>query len=134
VTAKPSGGKGEICYWFLVTSVPAGGAPAAIRSRWVGVPLPVRQPRPIEGPEAHVARNVRDRQVAFIPDGVAVEPGDAVKALRWYGRLEAADWWEAHVRSHPATVALAFRAGEGQLLPVSLALMRFPELEDFDLG
>jgi hypothetical protein len=37
-----------IVYWFRPTIVPVGGAPLNIRQRWIGVPLPVRRPRPVE--------------------------------------------------------------------------------------
>ncbi len=126
------GRAGAIVYWFLITTTPTGGAPEAVREAWVGIPLPVRRPRAVEGPEPHVARDVRDRRVTFITDGVAVEPADAVKALRLFGRGDAAAWWESHVERHPMTVALVFRTSEGRLLPPSYASMRFPELEDFD--
>jgi hypothetical protein len=121
-----------IVYWFQVTSTPAGGAPEAVRAAWVGVLLPVRTPRPPEGPEPHVARDVQDRRVKVIDDGVAVAPADAIRALRLQGRAEAAEWWAAFLLERQATTALAFRTFEGRLLPPSYALMRFPELADFE--
>ena len=120
-------------YWFLVTTTPAGGAPLHVRDGWVGVPLPVRHPRPMESPEPHVARDINNREIRFIDDGVAVDPHDAIRALRLFGRDDAADWWKAHLELRPATTALAFRTHEGRLLPASYASMRFPELEDFDV-
>lgn len=126
-----AGGGEGIIYWFLVTSTPVGGAPREVREDWVGVPLPVRRPRPIEGPEPHVAINVRDREVTYISDGVAVAPHDAVRVLRLFGRDAAARWWESYLEARPATVALAFRTFEGRLLPPSYVRMRFPELDEF---
>jgi hypothetical protein len=123
---------GEIVYWFLVTSTPIGGAPEHIRGQWVGVPLPVRRPRPVEGPEPHVARNIRDRRVSVIPDGVAVAGPDALRALELFDRPEAAAWWSAHLATSPSTSALAFRTSEGRLMPPSFAVRRFPELDAFD--
>ena len=120
------GDREPIVYWFLVTSTPAGGAPEEVRAAWVGVLLPVRRPRPVEGPETHVARDVRDRQVRVISDGVAVAPDDAVRALRLFGREDAAQWWASYLVDRPSTIALAFRTLEGRLLPSSYALMRFP--------
>jgi hypothetical protein len=131
ITEGVDGDREPIVYWFQVTSTPAGGAPEEVREAWVGVLLPVRRPRPVEGPEAHVARDVRDRQVKLIKDGVAVAPDDAVKSLRLFGRADAAQWWETYFVQHTSTVALAFRTVEGRLLPPSYALMRFPELVDF---
>jgi hypothetical protein len=127
------GDREPIVYWFLVTSTPAGGAPKEVRDAWVGTLLPVRRPRPVEGPEAHVARDVRDRQVKLIADGVAVAPDDALRALRLFGRDGAVEWWESYFVQRTSTVALAFRTHEGRLLPPSYALMRFPELADFQV-
>src|SRR6478752_1667261 len=84
-----------IVYWFRLTTTPVGGAPLDIRRRWIGVPLPVRRPRPVEGPESYLGLDVTDRRVERpITDGVAVDPVDAVAALRFFGELEAACWWE----------------------------------------
>ena len=108
-------------YWFLVTSMPAGGAPENIRKDWEGVVLPVRRPRPVEGPEPHFGRHVATRQPTFISDGVAVATSDALRALRLFGRREAAAWWEEFLATRPATTALVFRTWEGRLLPPSYA-------------
>ncbi|HEY2430713.1 MAG TPA: hypothetical protein VGI06_17395 [Acidimicrobiales bacterium] len=131
-TAEPPVGGGDIVYWFLITTIPSGGAPEEVRRRWVGVPLPVRRPRPIEGPEPHVGRNLADRQVRLIPDGVAVTPHDAFTALRLFDRADAAAWWEAHCAAHPEVIGFVFRAWEGQLMPPSYASLRFPEIDAFD--
>src|SRR5262249_45626769 len=75
-----------IVYWFRPTTVPVGGAPLDIRQRWIGVPLPVRRPRPVEGPESYVGRDVVDRQIQReIPDGVRIDINDATAALRYFG-------------------------------------------------
>ena len=122
----------DIVYWFRVTSVPLGGAPLRLRQRWIGVPLPVRRPRPIEGPESYVGHDVVDRAIVrSIPDGVAINPYDAAAALRFFGEHEAAEWWEDFTRQRPMTTALVFRRSEGELLPSSLALRLYPELADF---
>jgi hypothetical protein len=136
-TARATGAarsEGEIVYWFVVTSTPAGGAPDAIRDDWVGVVLPVRRPRPVEGPEPHVGRHIATRQTTFITDGVAVATGDALLSLRLFGRIEAAVWWETFFATRPTTTALVFRTWEGRLLPPSYAALRFPELEGFGSG
>lgn len=123
----------DVVYWFRLTSVPVGGAPLDIRRRWVGVPLPVRRPRPVEGPESHVGRDVVDRRIERpIPDGVWVDVGDATAALRFFGEVEAAVWWEDFMRRRPMTSALVFRRNEGELMPPSLAFLLHPELEDFE--
>lgn len=97
----------------------------------MGLPLPVRRPRPVEGPDARVGRDVVDRSVVrVIPDGVVVETDDAQRILRLYGRDEAADWWEKRA---PGS-GLVFRIHEGRLLPPSLAVRLFPEIDDFDAG
>ena len=124
-----------VLFWFRVTTVPAGGAPLEIRRQWVGVALPVRRPRPVEGPDAHLGRDVVDRRIARpISDGVVVEPGDGLAALRFFDHPEAATWWEEHLARRPATTGLVFRRHEGEFLPPRLALMLYPELTDFESG
>src|ERR1700682_1641303 len=127
------GRRSPVLFWFRVTTVPAGGAPVEVRRQWVGVPPPVRRPRPVEGPQAHVGRDVADRRVVrMIGDGVVVEPEDGFAALRYFGRPEAAAWWEQHLASRPMTSGLVFRRHEGEFLPSRLAHMLHPELTDFE--
>jgi hypothetical protein len=122
-----------IVYWFRPTTVPIGGAPLEIRQRWIGVPLPVRRPRPVEGPESYVGRDVADRRIERqIPDGVRIDLNDATAALRYFGEDEAAAWWEDLIRRRPLTTALIFRRREGELMPPRLAHMLHPELQDFE--
>jgi len=97
----------------------------------VGLPLPVRRPRPIEGPDARIGRDVADRSIVrMIPDGVVVETVDAQRILRLYGRDEAAEWWETRAPGP----GLVFRIDEGRLLPPSLAVRLFPEIDDYEPG
>ena len=125
----------EVIYWFRPRTIPAGSAPAAVREQWIGVPLPVRRPRPAEGPEGYLGLDVVDRRIVHpIADGVAVDAADAIAALRFFGRDEAASWWEEMLVRRPATESFVFRRHEGDLLPPTLALMLHPELEDFDEG
>jgi hypothetical protein len=127
--------RSPILFWFRLRTVPIGGAPGEIRSQWVGIPLPVRRPRPVEGPQAHVGRDVVDRSIVRpIADGVVVEPSDAVAALRFFGRDEAASWWQQHLARRPMLTGLVFRRHEGEFLPPRLALMLHPELADFEVG
>ena len=127
--------RSAVLYWFKPTVTPFGGAPQPIRERWVGVPLPVRMPRPPEGPESHVGRDVMDpRERRFVADGVAVLTTDAIAALELFGRDEAAAWWRQYLVQRPVSRALLFRRHEGELLPPRLALMLHPELEDFEAG
>ena len=120
-----------IVYWFRPNTTPTGGAPLRIREFWVGVPLPVRKPRPIEGPERFLGRDVLDRRIVRpVDDGVAVVPRDAIRVLEHFGKLEAAQWWRDLLRRRPAVESLVFRRSEGELLPPRLALMLHPELED----
>jgi len=134
VTRSPARWRGPVLYWFRPHTTPAGGAPLGIRECWVGVPLPVRRPHPVEGPERYIGVDVADRHVRhLIRDGVAVDPDDAIAALEFYGHEEAASWWRAHLRGRPATVGFVFRRAEGELMPPRLAAMLHPELEDFGL-
>ena len=123
----------DILYWFRVRSLPEGGAPLEIRQQWLGLLLPIRQPRPVEGPESYIGTDVMDRRVLRqIADGVAVEPADALKVLRLCERADAADWWEALLARRPAVASLVFRRHEGDLLPSRMAYLLHPELESFD--
>jgi hypothetical protein len=80
-----------------------------------------------------VGRDVADRTIRrVIPDGVALPLVDAVAALRYFGRVNAASWWQVLLLERP-TMHLVFRRHEGELLPPRLALMLHPELEDFEL-
>jgi hypothetical protein len=130
---RPTGdGRGPVLFWFRVMAVPTGGAPVEIRRQWVGVPLPVRRPRPVEGPQPHLGRDVVDRRIQrAISDGVVVEPNDAVAALRLFDRPDAAAWWEVQTASRPSTNGLVFRRHEGEFLPSRLAHMLHPELDNF---
>ena len=120
----------NILYWFLVTSVPEGGAPEDIRSQWLNVLLPVRRPRPIEGPDPRIGTNVAKRHLrTVIPDGVVVELADAIRALVASGRDGAAAWWRALYATQPKPPALVFRIHEGTLMPASYAERLYPETE-----
>lgn len=121
----------DIVYWFRPTVAPQGGAPIPIRERWVGIPLPVRRPRPVEGPESYIGTDVADRRKHhLVDDGVAVDPHDAIAALRFFGENDAADWWEHLLVDRPLIVSFVFRRAEGDLLPPRLARMLHPELDD----
>ncbi|HEV3227733.1 MAG TPA: hypothetical protein VGZ52_12890 [Acidimicrobiales bacterium] len=124
----------EILYWFRVSCVPYGGAPLVVREQWVGALLPVRQPRPVEGPESFLGVDVLDRRIVnAIQDGVAVDPGDALKALRRLDRHEAAQWWGQLLEARrPRVASLLFRRHEGDLLPDRMARMLHPDLETWD--
>lgn len=119
-------------YWFRPNTTPSGGAPIEIRECWVGVPLPVRRPRPVEGPERFVARDVLDRRIVKpIDDGIAVDPEDAIRALEHAGRSAAALWWRQLLQERANIASFVFRRDEGELLPPRLALMLHPDLDGF---
>lgn len=125
--------KAEILYWFRIRTTPVGGAPEKVRAQWVGTLLPVRRPVPVEGPESYVGRDVMDRRVVTpIADGVAVDPDDALKALRLFDRHAVGAWWNDLLARRPLTTGFVFRRCEGELIPPRMALMLHPELDDFD--
>lgn len=125
--------RGEIYYWFVVAQTPQGGAPLEIREQWNGVALPVRRPRPVEAPVPLVGREIgRETVRNFIDDGVPVLAADALRALDLFGRHEALAWWREWFAGRAISPTLAFRTHEGRLVPPSLALRLYPELDGFD--
>ena len=130
---RDRGPASRILYWFRPTATPSGGAPEAVRRQWIGVPLPVRDPRPVEGPLPFIATDVVDRAILrAINDGVAVAPRDALDMLRRFDRHDAADWWEDLLQVRTSIKSFVFRRAEGDLLPPKLAQMLYPELDDLD--
>jgi hypothetical protein len=131
--AREAGHAPPILYWFRATTTPTGGAPETVRRQWVGVPLPVRDPRPVEGPLPYVATDVVDPAIRrAINDGVAVAPEDALDMLHRFDRHNAADWWENLLKVRTNIKSFVFRRTEGELLPPTLARMLYPELDAID--
>jgi hypothetical protein len=125
--------KPQICYWFLLTGTPQGGAPVEVRVQWAGVAVPVREPRPAEGPTPFTSREIGSPWVRHqIGDGVPVRTDDAVRALHVFGRASASSWWRAYLDLNPTNVRVVFRSHEGRIVPPRYALALFPDLEDFD--
>jgi hypothetical protein len=123
----------QIYYWFMLSGTPQGGAPVDVRAQWDGVVVPVREPRPMEGPTPYRSRQVGDPQVRrLIDDGVPVHGDDAVRALHLFSRPAACAWWRDYFDARPANSRLVFRSYEGRLVPPSYALAQYPELADFD--
>ena len=120
-----------IHYWFEITTTPLGGAPLDVRGQWIGVVLPVRRPRPAEGPEPWIGQEIDTYEIVAVDDGVVVESADAIRCLELFGRSDAATWWLELVRRHPAP-ALGFRWNEGRWLPSDLVYAQHPFLEGFD--
>jgi hypothetical protein len=124
---------GPILYWFIVSITPQGGAPEEVRAQWNGVALPVRRPRPIEGPSSFRGRRIgAPEELLQIDDGVPVYLADALTALRHFDRELARSWWRDWFDRNPHRRSLVFRIHEGTLLPVGFAVVRYPELADFD--
>jgi hypothetical protein len=123
----------QIYYWFVLLGTPQGGAPIEVRAQWDGVAVPVREPRPVEGPTPFRSRQVGSPQVRRqIEDGVPVRSEDAVRALYLFGRPAACAWWQRYFDAGPTNSRLVFRSYEGRLVPPSYALAMYPELTDFD--
>jgi len=122
----------EIRAWYVVRTVPQGGAPDHIRTQWLDMPLPIRYDIH-EGPELHIGHNVADHSEASIVEGVSIKPNDALKALRVFGRDEGAAWWEDYFDSYgQGSSGLVFRHDEGQLMSPDLLGRLLPGIEDFD--
>ena len=131
--AEVTDAKSRIYYWFVVTGTPQGGAPVEVRAQWDGVALPVREPRPMEGPTPFRGREIGNLLVRHqIDDGVPVHGDDAVQALRLFGRTAASTWWRECLDSNAMSDRLVFRSYEGRMIPPGRAVALFPELEDFD--
>ena len=113
------------CY-FVVHAAPEGEAPEVVRQAWVGLALPVRHDRPVEGPLPMQGLGVETRTPRSISDAVIVTFADAMNALGMAGHGGAVGYWESRCPNAPS---LAFRAGEGRLIPVDLARRLFLDLD-----
>lgn len=87
-----------------ITSVPAGGAPLKIRKQWVGMVLPVDLVVPEEVSVFLVGDIDGITGQPYSADdlnltGYSVLKSEAINALREAGRVEAADYWQALVRT-----------------------------------
>lgn len=121
----------EIQAWFVIRSVPKGSAPQSIKEQWVDVPVPLRY-TPIEAPTATIGHGVFSlADVVIIDDAISVESFDAIKALRLFGRSEAAEYWDDTLGSY-GYPGIAFRGNEGQLMPPDYIAGLLPGIEDFD--
>jgi hypothetical protein len=112
----------HVAQYFIPTRIPAGGAPDAIREKWVGVMLPVREKNiDREGNKTTVGSDVTDTSyVKLQPSSelVKVELFDAINALMVTAdHGEAARWWAHHYANlDPAFgTSIAFQRNEGDL-------------------
>jgi hypothetical protein len=122
------GGDDPIQYYFAVDGVPAGEAPLEIREQWVGLALPVRHDRYVEGPDPLVGRGVETFTRNHHSDGVVVLSQDAIGSLRRGERDGAAAYWDVRL-GRLGFPALLFNVSEGRLLPVQVAHLLFPDLD-----
>jgi hypothetical protein len=121
----------EIQAWFTIRSVPKGSAPQSIREQWVDVPVPLRY-TPIEAPAASIGHGVLSlADVIIIDDAISVESLDAIKALRLFGKQDAAEYWDDTLRSF-GYPGIAFRGNEGQIMPPGYIAGLLPGIEEFD--
>ncbi len=123
-----------ITAWFVVRMQPYGSAPGYIKDQWIDVPLPLRYDRPAEGPEPHLGADITHSRFEVTEDGVTIETADAVKALKLFGRDEAAQWWEDWATDMYGRVegGLIFNSYEGQLVPTDYLQRLLPGIEEFD--
>lgn len=113
--------------WFVIEKIPAGGAPEHIKQQWIGVALPLRYERNMDGPEPRVAEEIGTYELVEIEDGVTIWRSDALQALRLFNRNEAAGWWSLEGPS-----ALIFNASEGRILSTEHAESEIPQIVGFD--
>lgn len=131
-TKGMSKNEAPITAWFIPRVTPYGGAPEEIKEGWVDVPLPLRYDRPAEGPDPMIGHDVNNiLGVTILANSASVISTDAVKALRIFGRDEAADWWDGYFRGAPADLAFAVEPGD-QILPDSFIRLVMPGIETFD--
>lgn len=116
--------------WFVNRQIPFGNAPREIKEQWVDVPLPLRQLTLDESPQFHIGYGLNNLfDVHIHNDGQAVYAFDAVKALKLFGRQEAADFWNEML--YPEDT-LIFKGNEGQVYPTSSLQRILPGIEMFD--
>lgn len=125
--------KPAIRYWFFVRQLPYGRSPEEIRAGMVNIPMPVREPLPVEGPQSYVAGETDDlKDVHRVPDGVFVTWSDGAKSLRLFQRIVSAEWLEEFQTQNPQSEGMVFDRAEGEIIPSDLAERLVPGLEDFD--
>ena len=115
--------------WFVPRVVPYGTAPEYIKEQWVDVPLPVRSLGDTESPNITFGHDLGSIFSVVVREGVTVNAGDAIKALRLFDREEAADFWADYL--HPSQ-ELNFGVDEGQVYPASDIQRILPGIELFD--
>ena len=121
-----------ITAWFVPRVIPYGSAPEAIKEGWLDVPLPLRYDRPVEGADPTIGHSLESMlDVTILEDSASVNSNDAIKALRIFGRDEAAEWWEDYFRGASAELAFAVEQ-EDQILPDGFLRLIMPGIEDFD--
>ena len=83
---------------FTVDTVPEGTPPLDVRENWVGVELPLRQPRMLRHGE------------------VTISPADAILSLLAFGKLDAATWFiETSAELAPLGPYWVFRSNDGRI-------------------
>ena len=98
----------QVC--IRITSRPAGGAPAEIRDKWIGVVLPV-----INKSNDLLADVITGKLVTDRIGGYAVLWEDAMSALGSYNP-EAREWWQKHV-GRLRFLTLIFNEGCCEIIP-----------------
>jgi hypothetical protein len=123
----------RVAQYFMPTRIPAGGAPDAIREKWVGVLLPVRGYNiDRKGRKTTVGSNVTNTSdVKLQPSSelVRIELPDAIDALMvTTGCNEAARWWAHHYANLDPVfgTSIAFQRNEGDLYPAEEIDAMFP--------
>lgn len=112
--------------------VPAGTAPEHIKKQWVDVPLPLRQ-QSVEKPEIHLTHDFASTErVRVIRDGRAIFVIDAIKSLKIFDRVEAAQFWQQAQEIFYPDNTLVFRGYEGVSYPTSVLQRILPGIEFFD--
>jgi hypothetical protein len=134
-----------IVHWFVPNTTPEGGAPDEVREQWMGVPLPVRESNATHSERElvdgylighDVNRPLRAGNIHLNDPNemVAINLGDAIKALALAGKTDASGWWQHYADVKPPYTGerLMFKKAEGEICSNAAVASEYIWIADFD--
>ncbi len=131
----------DIKAWFVNDRLgETSGFPEFVDRQSLGIPFPLRDDRPAEGPVPAIGFGHEDLGLpldkvtpVYFPDSVTVEISDAIKVLHIFERNEAAEWYENLFGREPNDdYHIVYPTSTGRIMPNGLMRRILPGIEDFD--